>query len=42
MNGTSFSHTFEMTFTPPKMTMDTMMTMARPMPHAGMPGNVRQ
>ena len=38
MKGTSFSHTFEMTFTPPKMTTDTMMTMASPMPQAGTPG----
>ena len=38
MKGTSFSHTFEMTFTPPKMTTDTMMTMANPMPQAGTPG----
>ena len=38
MKGTSFSHTFEMTFTPPKMTTDTMMTMAKsdaPGRHAG-------
>ena len=40
MKGTSFSHTFEMTFTPPKMTTDTMMTMASPMPQAGTPGDV--
>ncbi len=38
MNGTSFSHTFEMILTPPKMTMDTMMTMARPMPQRECPG----
>ena len=40
MKGTSFSHTFEMTFTPPKMTIDTMMTMASPMPQAGTPAEV--
>ena len=38
MNGTSFSHTFEMILMPPKMTRDTMMTMARPMPQVGTPG----
>ena len=38
MNGTSFSHTFEMDLMPPKMTSDTMMTMASPIPQVGMPG----
>ena len=38
MKGTSFSHTRLMTFTPPKMTMLTKMTMARPIAQVGMPG----
>ena len=40
MKGTSFSHTFEMNWMPPKMTSDTMMTMASPMPQAGTPGRL--
>ena len=38
MNGTSFSHTFEMDSTPPKMTTETNTTMAMPMIHTGIHG----
>ena len=38
MKGTSFSHTLLITFTPPKMTILTKITIAKPMAQVGMPG----
>ncbi len=38
MNGTSFSHTREMTFTPPSTTRPTSTTIAMPIAHSGTPG----
>ena len=40
MKGTSFSHTVETVFTPPKMTSDTRTAITRAISHSGMPGKL--